>query len=133
MTTTKRFWLVLTGSILFMFVIACSCSSLVPSLSGREAVPGLAGKWLDPDTTGTYHIIAWKNGEYVVTGTYNPDRGANEVTASTWSNGVLTWTYCVPDGACVTTKTISVSGDELNTSWENDQGSSGATTMTRMP
>jgi len=88
---------------------------------------------LDPDTTGTYHVIVWQNNEYVVTQTTNPDRGGNEVVSSDWSNGVLTWTYCVPDGACVTTQTVSVSGDNLYTTWSNDQGYSGSTTMTRMP
>ena len=134
MTIRKKFWLVLIGSILGMAVIACSCNSLIPSSTGKgEAIPGLAGKWLDPDTTGTYHIIAWQNNQYVVTETTNPNRGKNEVTSSTWAGGVLTWTYCVPDGACVTTKTVSVSGDNLETTWENDQGLTGSTTLTRMP
>ena len=93
----------------------------------------MAGKWLDPDTTGTYHIIAWQNGKYVLTETRNPNRGGNEVTSSTWANGVLTWTYCVPGGACVTTKTVSVSGNSLYTNWSNNQGQSGSTTMQRMP
>jgi hypothetical protein len=131
MNTRNRFWLVVIGSIVGFILIACSCSSLTPKSSG-EAIPGLAGKWLDPDTTGTYHIIAWQNGQYTVTATMNPDRGSNEVTSSSWSNGVLTWTYCVPDGACVTTNTISVSGNNLETSWSSDNGSSGTTTMTRM-
>jgi hypothetical protein len=105
----------------------------VQSSSSQEPMPGLAGKWLDPDTTGTYSVIAWQNGEYVVIETANPNRGGNEVTSSDWSNGVLTWTYCVQNGACVTTKTISVSGDNLYTTWFNDQGYDGSTTMVRQP
>jgi hypothetical protein len=132
MNIRKRFWLVLIGAVLGMVVIACSCSSLTPS-GNQEAIPGLAGKWLDPDTSGTYHVIAWQSSQYVVTATMNPNRGTNEVTSSTWANGVLTWVYCVPDGACVTTATVSVSGDNLDTTWTNDQGLSGSTTLTRMP
>jgi hypothetical protein len=95
-------------------------------------MPGLVGKWLDPDT-GTISTIAWQNNQYVVTSVSNPNRGGNEVTSSDWSNGVLTWTYCVPGGACVTTQTVSVSGDNLETTWTNDQGYSGATTFQRQP
>lgn len=137
MNVQKKFWFVVIGAVLAFVLIACSCtniSNLIPKSSGGgEAVPGLAGKWLDPDTTGTYHVIEWQSGKYVVTATMNPERGANEVTSSDWSNGVLTWVYCVQDGACVTTKTVSVSGDNLETTWSNDQGNSGSTTMTRMP
>ncbi len=67
MDTRKKFWIVLIGSIVGMILIACSCSSLIPSAtptpqpvqpvqpvqpaqpsSGQEAMPGLAGKWIDP-------------------------------------------------------------------------------------
>jgi hypothetical protein len=135
MATPKKFWLVIVGSLLAFLLIACSCSSLIPNVGsgGSEPMPGLAGHWLDPDTTGTNHTIVYRNGEYVVTNTSNPNRSGNEVTTSDWSNGVLTWTYCVDGGACVTTQTVSVSGDELTTSWSNDQGYSGTTVMTRMP
>ena len=139
MNTPKKFWLVLIGAVLGLVVIACSCSSIIPTptaapqTGGQEPIPGLAGKWLDPDTSGTYHIIAWQNGQYVVTATMNPNRSGNEVTSSTWADGVLTWVYCVPNGACVTTQTVSVSGDNLETTWTNDQQLSGTTTMTRMP
>ena len=140
MTIRKKFWFVLIGAVLGLVVIACSCNSIIPtptlaapSGGGQGPIPGLAGKWLDPDTSGTYHVIAWQNNQYVVTATMNPNRGANEVTSSTWANGVLTWIYCVPNGACVTTATVSVNGDNLDTTWTNDQGDSGTTTMTRMP
>ena len=140
MNIRKKFWLVLIGAVLGLVVIACSCSNIIPtptvappSGGSGEAIPGLAGKWLDPDTSGTYHVIAWQNNQYVVTATMNPNRGGNEVTSSTWANGVLTWVYCVPDGACVTTKTVSVNGDNLDTTWSNDQGLDGTTTLTRMP
>jgi hypothetical protein len=103
------------------------------SSSSGEPMPGLVGKWLDPDTTGTYSVIVWQNGEYVVVETGNPNRGGNEVVSSDWDGSQLTWTYCVPNGACVTTIAYSVSGDYLYTSWSNDQGYSGDTTMNRVP
>ena len=139
MDIRKKFWLVSIATVLGLVLIACSCSSIIPTptaapqTGGQEPMPGLAGKWLDPDTSGTYHVIAWQNGEYVVTATTNPSRGGNEVTSSSWANGKLTWVYCVPNGACVTTVTVSVNGDNLDTTWTNDQGLSGSTTMTRMP
>ena len=142
MTIRKKFWFVLIGAVLGLVVIACSCNSIIPTptavapsggSSGQGPMPGLVGKWLDPDTSGTYHVITWQNNEYVVTTTMNPNRGGNEVTSSTWADSVLTWVYCVPDGACVTTKTVSVNGDNLDTTWSNDQGQTGTTTLTRMP
>jgi hypothetical protein len=147
MNTRRKFWLVLLGVILGMAIIACSCSSLIPtskptsaplpatnpSATNQEAMPGLAGRWNDPDTKGTVTTIAWENGQYVVKSVINPSRGGNEVTKSSWSNGVLTWTYCVPNGNCITSRTVSVSGDSLNTTFTDDQGNSGTTTFTRVP
>lgn len=95
-------------------------------------VDGLANRWLDPDT-GTFHLVIWENDEYVVAASMNPDRGGNEVTESSWANGVLTWTYCVPGGSCVTTKTVSVSPCSLDTTWSNNNGYSGSTTLECMP
>jgi hypothetical protein len=63
----------------------------------------------------------------------NPSRGGNEVTKFSWANNVLTWTYCVPNGNCITSATVSVSGDNLDTVWSDDQGNSGQTTFTRAP
>jgi hypothetical protein len=144
MDQRKKFWFVLIGAVLTMAVIACSCGSLtgtptassggsVPSTGGQGPMPDLVGKWLDPDTSGTVTTIAWQNNEYVATDTSNPNHPGYKVTASNWSNNVLTWTYCVPQGACVTTVTVSVSGNNLDTTWSNDQGYSGTTTLTRQP
>ncbi len=110
-----------------------------PPASSQEAMPGLAGSWNDPDTitatttTPTVTTIAWENGQYVVKSVINPSRGGNEVTKSSWSDGVLTWTYCVPDGNCITSQTVSVNGDSLDTTWTDDQGNSGETTFERAP
>jgi|WetSurMetagenome_2_1015567.scaffolds.fasta_scaffold47335_3 hypothetical protein len=98
-----------------------------------EAIPGLAGKWLDPETLGTYHVIAWQDGKYVVTETANPSRVGNEVTSSEWDGSSLTWTYCVQDGACVTIVTDHLDGNNLYTDWRNDVGKSGSTVLQRLP
>lgn len=92
---------------------------------------GLAGSWLDPDTGTVTTIVAQGDG-YAVESVINPNRGGNELTSTQWGDGILSWTYCVPGGACVTAETISVSGDSLYTNWSNDQGYSGSTTMQRV-
>jgi hypothetical protein len=152
MDTRRKFWLVLIGSIVGMILIACSCSSLIPTptsapqpvqpvqpvqpsqpANNQEPIPGLAGRWNDPDTSGTVTTIVWENGQYVVQSVINPSRGGNEVTKSSWSNGVLTWTYCVPNGNCITSVTVSVDGNTLNTTWTDDRGYSGTTAFARVP
>ncbi len=80
-----------------------------------------------------YHLIVWEDNEYVVAATFNPHRGGNEVTGSTWANGVLTWKYCVTGGRCVTTTMVSVTYCSLETTWTNDGGQSGSTTLECMP
>jgi hypothetical protein len=157
----SRFWLVLLGAFLGLVAIACSCSALpglpsllsqptnpsvpavptlapqataaVPANNSSEPIPGLAGKWQDPDTT-TVHTIAWQGGKYVVVSANNPDNGSYQVTSQDWSGGVLTWTYYVPSsGYSVSFETVSVSGDSLYTNWSNDQGASGIETLQRVP
>jgi hypothetical protein len=147
MDIRKKFWLVLIGAIAGMVIIACSCSSLIPTptptsapesttnppASSQEAMPGLAGRWNDPDTSGTVTTIIWDKSQYMVQSVINPSRGGNEVTKSSWSNDVLTWTYCVPNGNCITTATVSVNGNSLDTTWTDDQSNSGQTTFERAP
>jgi hypothetical protein len=94
----------------------------------------MAGRWADPDTGGpTVTTIEWMVDSYIVTSVISPDRGGNEVTTWDWSNGVLTWTYCIPNGNCITSETTSVSGDSLYTNWSDDTGNSGQTTFYRVP
>ncbi len=144
MDTRKKFWLVLIGSILGMAVIACSCNSLVPTATVQPVtVPpaqpvqssgsSMAGKWLDPDTTGTITTIVAQGSGFAVQSVINPDRGANELTDTSWSNGVLTWTYCISGGNCITSVTTGVDGDSLYTTWSDDRGYSGTTTFQRQP
>ena len=154
MDTRKKFWLVLIGSIAGMILIACSCSSLIPSATptprsvqpvqpvqpvkptNQEPMPGLAGKWIDPDSSGggTISTIEWQNGEYVVTSVVNTGRGPNELTSSSWSNGVLTWEYCPEGMHCITQNTVSLSGDTLMVDWAwSDGGNSGTSILQRQP
>lgn len=140
MNTRKRFWLVLTGAILTMVIISCSCSSLIPtptvappSSGGQGPMPGLVGKWLDPDTSGTITTIEAQGSGYAVVSVINPDRGENELTETSWSNGVLTWTYCITGGNCITSVTTGLRGDLLDTTWTSDNGGSGTTIFERQP
>jgi hypothetical protein len=139
MDTRRKFWLVLIGTILGMAIIACSCSSLTPTPTAQPQPPvsgsTMAGKWLDPDTSGTITTIAAQSGGYAVVSVINPDpdRGTNELTKSSWSNGVLTWTYCIPGGNCITSVTVSVNATSLDTTWTDDRGYSGTTTFQRQP
>ena len=99
-------------------------------------MPGLAGKWNDPQPNGdkTISTIEYKNGEYVVTSVINTSRGANEVTKSSWSNGVLTWEYCPASMHCITQHTVSLSGDTLTVDWAwSDGGNSGTSPLNRQP
>jgi len=160
MVTPRRFRLVLAAALSAFVIIACSCGNLVrfgspPTPSPTEAPPiptlaplptpeplpatapasleGLAGSWLDPDSIGgTVTTIEQQGNGYKVVDVSNPNRGGNELTDQNWDGSVLTWTYCIPDGDCITTQTISVSGDNLDVSWSNNLGSSGNTTMQRV-
>ena len=148
MDTRRKFWLVLLGAVAGMVIIACSCSSLIPSSTptsaprqvqpstNQEPMPGLVGNWIDPDSSGggTVSTIEYRNGEYVVTSVVNTGRGANELTNSSWSNGVLTWEYCPSGMHCITQNTVSLSGDTLTVDWAwSDGGNSGTSPLHRQP
>jgi hypothetical protein len=99
-------------------------------------MPGLAGKWIDPDSSGggTISTIEWQNGGYVVSSVINTGRGPNELTKTSWSNGVLTWEYCPSGMHCITQNTVSVSGDTLTVNWAwSDGGNSGTSDLQRQP
>ena len=77
MYTPRKFWLVLAAVAAAFVIIACSCSNMIPfgktptpteapfptlaplptaepfPTTGPVILEGLAGSWLDPDTTGT--------------------------------------------------------------------------------
>jgi hypothetical protein len=110
-------------------------ASPIPPQTGGTQPSGqsLAGRWNDPDTTGTITTIVALGDGYAVLSVTNPSRGGNELTATNWSNGVLTWTYCVPSGNCITTVTVSLEGDSLYTTWSDNYGDSGETIFERLP
>jgi hypothetical protein len=150
MSTHRKFWLVVVGSIAVLVIIACSCSNLIPTRTPQiatqppinvapasgEAIPGLQGAWIDPDSSGggTVSTIVWTGNEYQVISVINTNRGPNELTKTDWSNGVLTWEYCPEGMHCITQSTVSVNGDTLTVSWAwSDGGNSGTSDLQRQP
>ena len=101
-----------------------------PQSSNQEAISGLAGTWQDPATSDTY-VIAWQNGQYVVTSV--TWEGTNyDITSQSWTGGTLTWSYYDSDlSMTVTHSTTSLSGDSLYASWSYSDGSSGTETLQR--
>ncbi len=94
----------------------------------------LVGRWLDPDTTGTVTTIVARNGGYAVESVMNPDRGVNELTKTSWENGVLTWTYCPEGMYCIVSKSVSVDQTTLVADWTwADGGNGGTTYFSRLP
>jgi hypothetical protein len=64
----------------------------------------------------------------------NSARGANEVTKSSWSNGVLTWVYCPANFYCITQTTVLLNGNALTVAWSRtDVQSSGTSVLQRQP
>jgi hypothetical protein len=134
MKPSRRVWMVLLGGLLAFVVLACACPSLINLTNGggTEPMPGLTGKWQDPET---YDImtIAWQGGNYVVTSVVYNDQQYN-VTSQSWSGSSLTWSYYIPEtGVTLSYETTSLSGDSLYTNWWNDAGNSGTETLGRVP
>jgi hypothetical protein len=102
-----------------------------------EALPGLAGKWVDPDSTNgdTVSTIVWSDGTYAVTSVINSSRGANELKSFSWANGVLTWEYCPAIMQhCIVQNTVSLDGDTLTVNWAwSGGGNSGTSELHRQP
>jgi hypothetical protein len=145
MTNPHKSWFVFIGVVLAMAVSACSGGSIIPTSTASpvpviqlsptlqpSALPGMAGRWIDPGTMGTITTIIAQDGGFAVKSVINPARGGNELTATSWSNGVLTWTYCIPNANCITNVIVSLDGNNLNTSWTDDSGNSGQTTFLRL-
>jgi hypothetical protein len=152
MNPNKKVLITVLTFVLAMVLIACSCSSLIPTAtvqppvilqptvivpptSMTEAIPGLAGKWQDPETTDTATIV-WENNQYVVTSVIW-ETSSYQITSQSWSGGVLTWSYYDTDlspARTTTYTTTSLNGDTLNVSWSYDDGSgNGAETLSRVP
>ncbi len=134
MNPRNKVFLVFLAALAVMVIIACSCTDFSFTTGGgdsQEAMPGLAGTWQDPATTDTF-VIAWQNGQYVVTSvTY--DSTTYEVTEQSWSGSSLTWTYYIPEyDTYLSYETTSLSGDSLYTNWWNSGGASGTETLGRV-
>jgi len=132
MNPNKKVVITVFSFMLAMLVIACSCSSLIPtSLSNQETIPGLAGTWKDPQTSDTF-VIAWQNGQYVVT-SVTWETTSYSITSQSWTDSTLTWSYYDTDlSLTVTYSTTSLSGDSLNVNWSYSDGASGAETLSRV-
>ena len=135
MNPNKKVLLTFLSFVLAMVVIACSCSSLIPSSilpSGQEAMPGLAGTWQDQETSDTF-VIVWQGGKYEVTSvTWNTDSYA--ITSQSWSGGVLSWSYDDSTiSLTVTHTTVSLDGDNLNATWSYSDGRGGDEVLVRVP
>jgi hypothetical protein len=133
----KKVLITFLSFVLAMLVIACSCSSLIPTASSpqpsnQEAMPGLAGTWQDQETSDTF-IIAWQNGQYVVTSvTWGED--SYSITSQSWTGSSLTWSYYdTYISLTVTHSTTSLSGDSLYANWSYSDGTSGTETLGRVP
>lgn len=102
-----------------------------------EAMPGLAGRWIDPDSSNgdTVSTIVWQNGTYVVTSVINTSRGGNELKTFSWANGVLTWRYCPSNMQdCIIQNTVALNGNTLTVSWAWSSGNnSGTSDLQRQP
>ena len=131
MNPNKKILITILSFVLALVVIACSCSSLIPSgLTNQETMPGLAGKW-QADTEDTYDI-AWQNGQYVVLScTYQGT--SYDIVSQSWTGSSLTWSYSDTDlNVTVTLTTTSLSGDTLDVDWSESNGETGTTTLTRV-
>jgi hypothetical protein len=116
------------------FVILMASIMLACSFGTPKTPASMTGRWLDPDTTGTITTIEAQGDGFVVVSVMNPERGVNELTDTSWDNGVLSWTYC-PDGMhCIVSKTTSVTDKILTAEWSwADGGNGGTTKFQRQP
>ena len=136
MNPNKKVLITVLSFVLAMLVIACSCSSLIPTAttqppSNQETMPGLTGTWQDPETTDTF-VIAWQNNQYVVT-SVTWEGTPYSITSQSWTGSSLTWSYYDSDLVKTTTyTTTSLSGDSLYVGWSYDDGSSGTETLVRV-
>ena len=137
MNPNKKVLITVLSFMLAMLVIACSCSSLIPTEptqppSNQETMPGLTGTWQDPETTDTF-VIAWQNNQYVVT-SVTWEGTPYSITSQSWTGSSLTWSYYDSDLVKTTTyTTTSLSGDSLYVDWSYDDGTSGTETLARVP
>jgi hypothetical protein len=93
--------------------------------------PDLAGSWRDNETR-TIHTIRWQDDHFVVVSSIVERGEVFQITAQSWRDGILTWTYYVPSTKySVTFKTVALSGDNLRCSWSGTAGA-GFETLSRV-
>ena len=121
--------------LLYTFFVVLLAAIILACGTTTKTSVSMAGKWLDPDTSGTITTIEKQGSGYVVVSVMNPDRGINELTDTSWANGVLTWTYCPQDMHCIGSKTVSVTADTLTAEWwwVDDTSTGGTTNFSRQP
>jgi hypothetical protein len=136
MPTQKNPWFILVVVILTMVLIACSCGTIIPSLSApttpaTPSMPGLEGFW---QFSNKVYSIARQNDQYVVTSVTDTEEGALEITSQSWNGSRLTWTYFRPsNGWSITYTTTAISGDGLYVDYSNETGVLGSRTLRRIP
>ncbi|MFH1523989.1 MAG: hypothetical protein ABIF04_03415 [Chloroflexota bacterium] len=59
----------------------------------------------------------------------NPDRGVNELSWSTYENGVLSREYFPIGMHYITSESVSVTSDTLTATWNWSDGGNGGTTV----
>ncbi len=133
MNPNRKVLFTVLSFILAMLVIACSCSSLIPTglTGGTEPMPGLAGKWENPDTNDVFEI-AWQNNQYVVlSATW--EGTSYTIDSQSWTGSSLIWSYYDTDLAVtVSLETTSLSGDILYVNWSLSDGTSGTAALNRV-
>ena len=133
MNPNRKVLFTVLSFVLAMLVIACSCSSLIPTgITGNtEPMPGLAGKWQDPESLDTFEI-AWQNNQYVVIAV-TWEGTSYSITSQSWTGSSLTWSYYDTDLSITTTyTTTSLNGDTLEVDWSYSNGDSGTETLVRV-
>lgn len=146
MHITRKFHLILGGAILGMALIACSCGSILPMLTGTvtpAAAPlptnppaptlpqppadqpsDLAGYWQIGEVVFTIESQA---GKPVVTAINMAGTSTRILENQSWDGASLTWTYTYTDengSSTVTYKTVSVNGDFLRVEYSTSGGGS---------
>lgn len=150
MSTPRKFWFILIAAILAMALIACSCGSIIPTLTtstsaapptapvpptalaptSDHAMPELEGYW---QILNVATAIAWQNGQYVVMSVIDSEEGSLKITSQSWNGSALTWTYYRPSNdTSFTYTTSSVSGDKLFIDYSTSTGTSGSVILHRV-
>ena len=107
-----------------LLIMAAACNSSSPAT--------MAGFWADPDENVTT-IKSQADGFVAVTTYYLvASYSQNSLVSSSWENGVLTWKYCPPSKSCLTVKTVSFNGNNMDVTWTNAEGKTGTMTLKRV-